>query len=122
MSDADAVRAWVEGYVIAWSSNKPEDITRLFTEDAEYYADPHGPPWVGREEIVEQWLAHRDQPGATTFEWQPLVVTDDVAVVTGATTYPHTAYSNLWVIRLDAEGRCREFTEWWMERPRRSGD
>jgi uncharacterized protein (TIGR02246 family) len=122
MSGVDAVRAWVDGYVVAWNSNKPDDITRLFTDDAEYYTDPYGPPWVGREEIVEQWLAHKDKPRETTFEWQPLVVTDEVAVVTGVTTYPHTVYSNLWVIRLDAKGRCREFTEWWMERPRRPGD
>ena len=31
-------------------------------------------------------------------------------------TPPHT-YSNLWVVRLDAEGRCTEFTEWWMRHP-----
>ena len=23
----------------------------------------------------------------------------------------------LWVVRLDAEGRCTEFTEWWMQHP-----
>ena len=27
-------------------------------------------------------------------------------------------FSNLWVIRFDADGRCIEFTEWWMERDR----
>ena len=30
---------------------------------------------------------------------------------------PPSTYSNLWVIRLDAEGRCTEFTEWWMQHP-----
>ncbi len=41
-----------------------------------------------------------------------------VSIVQGATEYaaPARSYSNLWVIRLDADGRCREFTEWWMER------
>jgi uncharacterized protein (TIGR02246 family) len=122
MPDADAVRAWVEGYLVAWNSNAPADIVGLFTEDAEYYTDPYGPPWVGRDEIVEQWLAHKDAPGETSFEWQPLALAHDVAVITGEATYPDTVYSNLWVIRLDAEGRCREFTEWWMEHPRRSSD
>jgi hypothetical protein len=45
----------------------------------------------------------------------------DVAVIQGETVYhrpPHT-YSNLWVIRLGAEGRCTEFTEWWMRHPDR---
>ena len=26
-------------------------------------------------------------------------------------------YSNLWVIRLEEDGRASEFTEWWMEKP-----
>ncbi len=30
------------------------------------------------------------------------------------TTYPDETFSNLWLIRLDDAGRCREFTEWWM--------
>jgi uncharacterized protein (TIGR02246 family) len=122
MADVEAVRGWVEGYVAAWNSNAPADIVRLFTEDAEYYTDPYGPPWVGRDEIVEKWLVHKDKPGETSFEWEPLVVTDDVAVVTGTTTYPTTVYSNLWVIKLDGASRCREFVEWWMEHPSRAGD
>jgi hypothetical protein len=24
-------------------------------------------------------------------------------------------YSNLWVVRLDRDGRCTHFTEWWMQ-------
>jgi hypothetical protein len=43
--------------------------------------------------------------------------TDDVAIVQGETAYPSQTYSNLWVIQLDGDGRCAEFTEWWMEHP-----
>ena len=40
----------------------------------------------------------------------------ELAIVTGVTAYsdPPQAYSNLWVIRLTGDGRCSEFTEWWM--------
>jgi hypothetical protein len=46
-------------------------------------------------------------------------VTPEVAVVQGTAVYRHPprAYSNLWVIRLDPEGRCAELTEWWMQHP-----
>jgi hypothetical protein len=43
---------------------------------------------------------------------------DGVGFVRGWTTYlthPPSEFSNLWVIRLDRDGRAREFTEWWME-------
>jgi hypothetical protein len=47
-----------------------------------------------------------------------------VAVVQGETAYhdePPRTYSNLWVIRLAGDGRCSQFTEWWMEQPARGG-
>jgi ketosteroid isomerase-like protein len=115
MTDLDRVSTWIDDYVRAWNSNDPDDIGALFTEEAEYYTEPYHPPWLGREHIVEQWLENRDEPGETTFEWRPVVVTDEVAVVQGTTVYPGRTYSNMWVIQLDADGRCRHFTEWWMK-------
>jgi hypothetical protein len=46
-------------------------------------------------------------------------VTPEVAIITGTAIYkePPSVYSNLWVVRLDPDGRCREFTEWWMLHP-----
>jgi ketosteroid isomerase-like protein len=121
MDDAQArrVQAWIDGYVQAWNSNDPADIRALFTQDAAYYTEPYGPPWEGRDEIVRQWLDRKDEPGQAQFSWHPLAVTSEVAVIQGEVAYPsegHT-YSNLWVIRLDTEGRCTEFTEWWMRHP-----
>jgi hypothetical protein len=28
------------------------------------------------------------------------------------------AYDNCFVMRFDSDGRCREFTEWYMKRPK----
>jgi uncharacterized protein (TIGR02246 family) len=118
VTDLPQVTAWIDGYIRAWNSNDPIDIGGLFTDDAEYYTAPFRRPWRGRDQIVEDWLARRDEPGETSFDWRPLVVTGEVAIVEGTTRYPEQSFSNLWVIRLDDDGRCREFTEWWMEHPR----
>jgi ketosteroid isomerase-like protein len=117
MPTSERLTAWVEGYVRAWNSNDPGDIGSLFSEDAVYRTEPYRPGIRGREAIVADWLERKDEPGETTFTWQPLVVTPDVAVVQGETSYrtPPRRYSNLWVIRLDAAGACTEFTEWWMQ-------
>jgi len=118
---AQRLRAWVEAYVAAWSSNDPAAIGALFTQDAAYRTEPYSTPWRGRDEIVRRWLDRRDEPGEAEFRCHPVAVDPDVAVIQGETVYhrpPHT-YSNLWVIRLDAEGRCTEFTEWWMRHPDR---
>jgi len=115
MTESDRVTTWIDGYVRAWNTSDPADIGRLFAEDAEYYTAPFRAPWRGRDQIVKEWLARKDEPGEATFEWSPIVVTDKVAIIQGTTTYPDETFSNLWVIRLDDDGRCRHFTEWWME-------
>ena len=111
-----ALADWLAGYERAWASNDPDEIRALFTPDALYYTAPFREPWRGRQEIVDGWLERKDEPGGWTFEWQPLVETPELAIVTGTTTYSGAegTYSNLWVIQLNEDGRCSEFTEWWM--------
>jgi uncharacterized protein (TIGR02246 family) len=117
----DRLAAWMSGYLKAWESNDPADIGRLFTDDGRYYTAPYRDPWNGRDAIVREWIARKDQPGTYQFRYEPVVATDDVAVVRGWTTYAatpdegETRYSNLWVIRFAEDGRCSEFIEWWME-------
>jgi uncharacterized protein (TIGR02246 family) len=117
MSDAQskAVSEWVSGYQRAWESNDPADVDALFTDDALYYNEPFSEPSRGREAIKQMWHVRQDPPGSTTFTWKPVAVTEDVAIVQGETEYPTVKVSNLWVIRLDADGRATEFTEWWMD-------
>jgi hypothetical protein len=115
--DRDDLRVWVERYVRAWETNDPDDIGVLFTNDARYFTAPYREPWSGREGIVEGWLGRKDDPGDWSFRWETLAVCEDLGLVRGWTSYPHEGeeYSNLWVIRLEDDGRCSEFTEWWME-------
>ncbi len=104
------------GYRRAWETNDPDDIRKIFTEDAEYRTEPWVQPWRGHGEIVANWLERRDEPGSSTFTWSPVAVTDEVAVVQGETGYADGRnYRNLWIVRLSDDGRAREFTEWWMD-------
>ena len=115
--DEPTVAAWVERYVQAWETNDPAAIGDLFAEDALYYPTPDREPWRGRDGIVASWLERKDEPGTWDFRFQVLAVATDLAFVRGWTRYvePPSEFSNLWVIQLDAAGRCVEFTEWWME-------
>lgn len=118
MIDEAQVRRWVRGYLTAWNSNTPDDITRLFTEDARYYTEPHAEPWQGHDSIVRGWLENKDSPGDTTFDYRVIAINGDLAMVKGEVVYkdPRKEYSNLWEIRFASDGRVREFVEWWMER------
>jgi ketosteroid isomerase-like protein len=121
-SQSNAVQDWMTGYRKAWESNHPDEIGALFTDDAVYYNEPFSEPARGRDAIIEMWQERQDAPGSTTFAWEPVVVTDDTAIIQGETDYGSVTFSNLWVIRLDAEGRATEFTEWWMDQSKPSSE
>jgi hypothetical protein len=120
------VERWVERYLRAWNSNDPQEIGALFAEEAEYYTAPYREPWRGRAEIVRRWLGRRDEPGTFHFRYEVLgtsALPDTLGgrgFVRGWTEYfePQRSYHNLWVVTLDVEGRCLEFTEWFMQEKR----
>jgi uncharacterized protein (TIGR02246 family) len=118
--NAESAAAWVDRYVAAWESNDPAAIGDLFAENATYRQRPDDDPWQGRDGIIAGWLENKDDPGAWTFRSEVLAVADDLAFVRGWTHYTDPPdYHNLWVLQFDDDGRCRDFTEWWMQ-PRES--
>ena len=130
--DTATVAGWLDAYVDAWKSYDPEAIGALFSDDVKYRFHPYDDPVEGREAVVESWLGEgdhegapgRDQEGTYDASYRPIAVEGDVAVATGSSTYTKgpggpidAIYDNCFVMRFDADGRCREFTEWFIKRP-----
>lgn len=123
--DRTGFQQWLDQYVAAWRSNDRKAIENLFSDDARYYYGPYAQPVTGKAAIADSWLEEPDEPDSWTASYTPLAVDGDVFVATGESRYlepdrstERTAYSNVYVCRFDAEGRCTEFREWFMERPR----
>ena len=131
--DAGTVQRWLDAYSQAWISYDPEEIGALFADDAEYRYHPwdEGDDVLrGREQIVANWLENRDKAGAYRGEYHPLLVSGDQAITAGVSRYYsdetqttlERAYHNLWVLRFTDDGKCRSYTEWYMEAPRKRTD
>jgi ketosteroid isomerase-like protein len=131
MERGDVAR-WLDDYVEAWRTYDRDRIAALFTDDVEYRYHPYDEPIRGRDAVVESWLGEGDHEGASTRDregtydasYAPIAVDGDVAVATGSSTYferpggpVEKVYDNCYVMRFDGEGRCREFTEWFIKRP-----
>jgi ketosteroid isomerase-like protein len=131
MERADVSR-WLDDYVQAWKTYDRDKIAALFAEDVECRYHPYDPPIRGRDAVVESWLGEgdhegapdRDEEGTYDASYRPVAVDGDVAVAIGSSTYspgpstpPNEIYDNCFVMRFDDDGRCREFTEWFIKRP-----
>jgi hypothetical protein len=126
------VNRWLGDYIEAWKTYDRDRIETLFAYDISYRYHPHDEPIVGRDAVVASWLGEdepqgassRDEPGTYDAVYRVVAVDGDMAVAIGSSTYysePGGAvdrvYDNCFVMRFDSEGRCREFTEWFMKRP-----
>ena len=82
--------------------------------------------------VVASWLGQsssggastRDAPGTYEAKYSPVAVDDDAVVATGTSRYREVpdgpivrTYENCFIMRFDGEGRCREFTEYYLRRP-----
>ena len=83
---------------------------------------PWWPPGSGRATDSPD-ASTRDAPGTYDAGYTPVAVDGDTVVATGRSTYSDTpggrvvqVYENCFVMRFDADGRCREFTEYFIER------
>ena len=112
------VDAWLERYVAAWKSYDGAEIEALFGEDARYRYHPWDDPVVGREAIADTWLEDRDEPGSFDASYECYAAEGDRAVAVGTSSYARgDVYDNAYLRRFDPDGRCSEFTEWFMKRP-----
>jgi ketosteroid isomerase-like protein len=121
--DRTDLEDWLARYRRAWTNDDPAEIAGLFTEDASYSPWPFSKAWQGRERIVEKWIDRGDSNRPWGFEHEILAFEGDTGVVRGLTTSPPygdeplAVYSNIWLVRLEPDGRAREFAEWWIEKP-----
>ena len=127
----EEVDRWLAEYVEAWKAYDRDKIAGLFADDINYRYHPGDDPIVGRDAVVQSWLGEGDHPDASdrdepdTFEaaYRTVAVDGDRAVATGISSYRDEpggpivrVYDNCFVMQFDSEGRCREFTEWFMQR------
>jgi hypothetical protein len=118
------VQGWLERYVEAWRSNDRGQIESLFTEDATYRYQPYGGDEhasIGRQAIVDSWLAETDPPDSWEARYEPFAVEGDRAVAIGTSRYvatdkgPERTYYNVFLLQFAGDGRCAAFTEYYME-------
>jgi uncharacterized protein (TIGR02246 family) len=129
--DRTDVQGWLDRYVTAWRANDAASVADLFTDDAVYKYHPYddGPSAVqGREAIVASWLEEPDDPAGWEARYEPYAVDGNRAVAIGWSRYlakgdePEQTYHNAYLLRFGPDGRCAEFTEFYMLAPSGQSD
>ncbi len=111
--------SWLEAYGHAWETLNAEAAANLFRNDAEYFEMPFVEPLRGREEIFRYWTHVSRSQKKVRFNFKILSCTGDFGIAHWQATFTRfpaktqVKLDGIFVIRLDAEGRCTSLREWW---------
>lgn len=116
LMDRTALAAWVAAYERAWRTPGTDLLSELFAEDATYSTAPFEASHRGLPAVARMWEEEREGPDEPfTMTSEIIAVEGDTGVVRVEVQYldgKRPLYRDLWVVRLDAAGRCRAFEEW----------
>jgi SnoaL-like domain len=107
---------WIEAYERAWRTPGTDPLAGLFAPGATYSAAPFDEPLRGLDAIAGFWEAEREGPDESFVLASAIVAVEgDVGVARIDVGYGDPVgqiYRDLWIVTLDAGGRCTAFEEW----------
>jgi ketosteroid isomerase-like protein len=107
---------WIAAYERAWRTAGTATLSELFADDASYSMAPYEEPYRGREAIADLWERERQGPDEVfAMDSEVVAVEGNTGVARIEVRYGDPIpreYHDLWIVRLDANGRCAEFEEW----------
>jgi hypothetical protein len=118
-NDVAAFEFWLDAYGQAWVNRDPEAATALFAEGGTYQVTPFLEPMRGRKAIFEYWSEVARTEESIKFEYEILIVNAKLNIAKWSASFVivppglKTKLDGIFLISLDAEGRCTSLQEWW---------
>jgi SnoaL-like domain len=118
------LQRWLDDYTRASVVHDPESEAKLFSSDARYWTSPWDEPLSGREAILAFWAKEMGGPKLEDAWCRAVAVGPEVAVAEWWGRYEPepgedaTEYSSLFTLAFDEDGRCSEFKEWYLAKPK----
>jgi uncharacterized protein (TIGR02246 family) len=112
-------KSWLEAYGKSWRNRDPQAAAELFTEDGTYQVTPFVEPLRGRQAIFEYWSHVAETQRDIQFGYEILAVTEEAGIARWWASFLivpqglQTQLDGIFLIALDAHGRCQSLREWW---------
>jgi hypothetical protein len=114
--DRAQLKDWLAAYERAWRTPGTEVLGELFADGASYRTSPYEEAYRGQGAIAEMWEREREGPDeAFEMRAEIVAVEGETGVARVEVRYGDPVvkeYRDLWVVRLDDDGRCLAFEEW----------
>ena len=115
----ESFQRWLESYGQAWMGRDAAAAAALYADGATYQVTPFSEPLRGRDAIYEYWEGVAKTEERIQFGYEVLAVTAEHGIARWWASFIRTPpgldtrLDGIFVITLDADGRCQSLREWW---------
>ena len=115
----ESFQRWLDSYGHAWIGRDPAAAAALYADDASYQVTPFSEPLHGRDAIYEYWEGVAKTEERIQFDYEVLAVTAEHGIARWWASFIRTPpgldtrLDGIFLITLDADGRCLSLREWW---------
>jgi hypothetical protein len=114
-SRLEAFTGWLTSFGDAWEAGDPARLEPLFTVATSFAPDPFAAVIHGRRRVLEHLAELFAQWPVASFSAQVLGVGDTYGVAHWRVASADRALDGVWVVALDARGRCESLRQWSSE-------
>lgn len=117
--DEITFKTWLDAYARAWQERDPHAAAELYAEDGTYQVTPFLQPMEGRKSIRDYWDEVARTEKDITFSYEILAIKEQFGITHWRASFERippglkTKLDGIFVIRLDASGKCTSLREWW---------
>ena len=114
---------WLDDLGKAWISKSPEAASNLCSENVVYFENPFLAPLKGKQAVKKVWLEVPTGQKDINYKYEILVVTSEFGVARWMASFirvpanTKTELEGIYLVKLDSEGLCKEFHQWWNSKP-----
>lgn len=117
--DDTAFKHWLDRYAKAWENRDADAAAGLYAEDGSYQVTPFLEPLRGREAIRNYWVEVARTEQDIVFWYEILSVGMEIGLAHWRASFEitpqelRTKLDGIFLIKLDASGKCTSLREWW---------
>lgn len=103
---------WCSNLKNYWQEKNIEEILNLFSEEVEYYEDPHT-KLTSFEEVQQVWEEIKNQ-NTINIEYK-ILCTENNKCIVNFILIDNPTYDMIYELILDDNNKCTYFKQWFME-------
>lgn len=114
-----AFTQWLDAYGRAWESRDARAAAELYADDGTYQVTPFLDPLRGRRAILDYWTEVARTEKEISFRYEVLAITEQYGIARWQASFIRippglaTKLDGVFVISLNAQGKCSSLREWW---------